>query len=51
MVTSTTYGGFQARGRIRTVATGLHYSHSNTRSATYTSWQRWIVNPLSEARN
>ena len=27
------YGGFQARGRIGATATGLHHSHSNTRSA------------------
>ena len=27
-----TYGGSQARGRIRAVAASLHHSHSNTRS-------------------
>ena len=27
--TLTAYEGFQARGRIRAVATGLHQSHSN----------------------
>ena len=26
------FGGSQARGRIRTVAAGLHHSHSNARS-------------------
>ena len=29
------YGGFQARGLIGAVATGLHYSQSNTRSEPY----------------
>ena len=29
---SRAHGGSQARGQIRAVATGLHYSHSNTRS-------------------
>ena len=28
----TAYGGSQARGRIRAVASGLHYSHSNSGS-------------------
>ena len=32
MVTPMTYGGFQARGQIRAVASGLHHSHSNTGS-------------------
>jgi len=31
-VTPAAYGGSQARGGIRTVAAGLHHSHSNTRS-------------------
>ena len=35
------YGGPQARGRIRAVATRLHHS----------SRQRWIHNPLSKARD
>ena len=30
--TPSAYGSSQARGHIRTVATGLHHSHSNTRS-------------------
>ena len=30
--TLVAYGGFQARGRIRTVAASLHHSHSSTRS-------------------
>ena len=29
-VASVTYGRSQAKGRIRTVAAGLHHSHSNT---------------------
>ena len=34
-------GDSQARGLIRAVATGLHHS----------SQQRWILNPLSKARD
>ena len=30
--TLVAYGGSQARGRIGTVAAGLHHSHSNARS-------------------
>ena len=30
-------GGSQARGLIGGIAAGLHHSHSNTRSATYTT--------------
>ena len=30
--TPTAYGGSQVRGQIRAVATGLHHSHSHTRS-------------------
>ena len=41
MAAPTTYGGSQARGLIRTVATGLYHS----------SWQRWILNQLSKARD
>ena len=26
------HGGFQARGRIKAVAAGLHHNHSNARS-------------------
>ena len=36
-----TYGGSQARGRIRATDAGLHHS----------SWQCLILNPLSEARD
>ena len=49
------YGGSQARSLIGAVAASLHQSHSNTRSEPvckvhHSSWQRQIVNPLSEAR-
>ena len=40
-VTSVAYGGSQARGPIGAIAAGLHHS----------SQQRWILNPLGEARN
>ena len=30
--TPAAYGGSQARGQIRSVAAGLHHSHSNARS-------------------
>ena len=38
------------------VAAGLHHSHSSARSEPpldlhHSSWQRWILNPLSEARD
>ena len=39
--TPTAYGGSQARGLIGAVAAGLHHS----------SWQRWILNPLSKAKD
>ena len=52
--TSMAYGGSQARGRIRAVATG--HSHSHTRSELHLHLQHssqhcWILNPLSEARD
>ena len=54
-VAPAAYGGSQARGRIRTVATGLHHSHSNARSwphlrPHHSSQQCQILNPLSEVR-
>ena len=51
-VTPTAYGGPQARGLIRAAAAGLHHSHSNTGSEPrlQPTRQRWILNPLSEAR-
>ena len=39
--TPVAYGGSQARGPIGAVAAGLHHS----------LWQRWILNPWSEARD
>ena len=55
-VVPTAYGGSQAMGLIGAVAAGLHHSHSNTGSElslrpTSCSWQCWILNPLSEARD
>ena len=52
----TAYGGSQARGPIGAVAAGLYQSHSNTGSGCdcnlyHSSWQRQILNPLSEARD
>ena len=49
----TAYGGSQARGPIRAAATGLHQSHCNAGSKPrlQPSWQGWILNPLSEARD
>ena len=52
--TPTAYGSSQARGLIRSVAAGLHQSHSNAGSERFllhSSWQRQILNPLSEIRN
>ena len=51
----TAYGGSQARGRIGAAAAGLHHSHSNSGSERHlplhhSSWQHWVLNPLSEAR-
>ena len=50
------YGGSQARGQIGTTAACLLHSHSNARSDCVcdlhrSSWQGWILNPLSEARD
>ena len=58
-VAPVAYVRSQARGWNRAIAAGLHHSHSNTGSepclqltyTTYTSWQPWILNPLSEARH
>ena len=50
------YGSSQARAGIRATATGLHHSHSNTRSEPHL-WPtpqlaaNQILNPLSEARD
>ena len=50
------YGGFQARGLTGATAAGLRHSHSNARSRPHRwphhrSQQRWILNPMSEARD
>ena len=48
------YGGSQARGQIGAVAASLHHSHSNSGSEQpiyHSSWQRQILNPLSESRD
>ena len=50
------YGTSQARGWIRDAAAGICHSHSNARSELclwlhHSSWQRWILNPLSRARD
>ena len=47
---------FQARGRIRAAAAGLHHSYRHTGSEPvfdpcHSSWQRWILNPPSKARD
>jgi len=55
---STAYGSSQARGLIGLVAAGLCQSHSNARpdlshifDLRHSSRQRWILNPLREARD
>ena len=55
--TPAAYGGSQARGGIRAVATSLHHRHSNSGSEPHlqnlhhSSQQYWILNPLSKARD
>ena len=56
LLASVAYGSSQARGWIGASAVSPHYSHSNTSSSHihdlhHSSWQRWILNPLSEVRN
>ena len=53
---SVACGGSQARGWIRTLAAGLHHSHSNAKfklhlQPTPHPGQHWILNPMSEARD
>ena len=54
---SMAYGSSQARWWIGAVATGLHITAtampdlSHTFDLYYSSWQCWILNPLSEARD
>ena len=50
------YGGSQTRGRIGAVATGLRHSHrmrdpSHVCDLHHSSWQCWILNALSKARD
>ena len=50
------YGSSQAGGPIGTIADSLHHSQSNSGSESVcyphpSSWQRWILNPLSETRD
>ena len=50
----TAYGGFQARGRIRAIAAGLHQATaapdpSHVCNLHHSLWQLGILNPLSEA--
>ena len=50
------YGRSQARDRIRTTAAGLCHSRSKrdlccSCDLHYSSWQHWILNPLSKARD
>ena len=52
--TPTAYGGTWARDRIGAVAAGLHHSTatsdlSRVCNLHHSSWQHWILNPLSES--
>ena len=49
--TPAAYRGSQPRGLIRAVAAGLHHSFSNICDLHHSSWQCWILDPLSEARD
>ena len=54
--TPEAYGNSQARGPVRAAAASLCHSHSNSRSEpclrpTPQRTQRWILNPLSGARD
>ena len=44
--TGVACGGPQARGLIGATPANLHHSHGNAKS-----WQHWMVNPLSKARD
>ena len=53
---TSAYGGSQARGQIRAVATSLHHGHrtpdpSRICDPHHSSWQRRILNTRSEARD
>ena len=48
------YGGSQARGRIRAVASSLHHSNtdlSHVCNLYHSSWQQRTLNPLNKARD
>ena len=50
------YGSSQAKVRIRAVASSLHNSHRNLDLShichlLHSSWQLWILNPLSESKD
>ena len=51
------YGGSQARGQIRDIAASLHHSYSNSgfeshlRDLHHSSWQCWLLDPLSKTRD
>ena len=54
--TLVAYGGFQAGGQIRATTAGLYHSTatqdlSRICDLHHTSWQRWILNALSKARD
>ena len=54
--TPAAYGDSQARGQIGAVAVGLHRATampdpSHVCHLHHNSWQRWILNPLSKARD
>ena len=57
MAAPMAYGGSQARGLTRAEAADLRHSHSNAgsqprlRDLHHSSYQCWILNPLSEARD
>ena len=48
--TPAPFGSSQARGRIRATATAVR-DPSCVCDLHHSSWQRWILNPLSEARD
>ena len=51
------FGSFQARGRIRTAAASLYHKATATRDPSlvcnlhHSLRQRWVLNPLSKARD
>ena len=54
MAAPEAYGDSQARGLIGAVAAGLRHSHARSEphfDLHHSSWQHWILNPVSEARD